>query len=168
MGQLGRDRTRAGICDRSAIGRSSTGLRWARRACNKETPMIIRRPLRLAAVVAVALAATLVACGSSSSTAAGAPSTASTSPSTAGQPSAASTTGPTGAGSAQPIDVCATLTAASAAELSGQPITTASEMTEQAPLEYGCGYSSADRLCSGAGSGVRTRRRLELRNLPGR
>ena len=34
--------------------------------------------------------------------------------------------------------------AASAAELSGQPITTASEMTEQAPLEYGCGYSSAD------------------------
>jgi outer membrane protein assembly factor BamB len=40
--------------------------------------MIIRRPLRLAAVVPVARAATLVACGGSSSTAAGVPSTANT------------------------------------------------------------------------------------------
>lgn len=37
-----------------------------------------------------------------------------------------------------------TVSAASAAQLSGQPITTADAMTEAAPGEYGCAYGNAD------------------------
>jgi hypothetical protein len=96
--------------------------------------------LRRAALLAAAVAALpLAACGSSA--AAGNPTTGA---STAGQPSAAATSSSTGAASAHPVDVCSTLPAATAAQLSGQPITTASAITEQAPNEYGCAYSSDD------------------------
>jgi hypothetical protein len=96
---------------------------------------------RHAAVLAAGVAAlSLAACGSNSA-AGNAPTT---SASTAGQPSAAGTGNSTGAGSARPVDVCMTLPAASAAQLSGQPITTATAITEQAPSEYGCAYSSDD------------------------
>jgi hypothetical protein len=96
----------------------------------------VRHAIFAAAAVAVL---SVAACGANSPTGGGA----TTGASATGQPSAAST-GSAGAGSSQPIDVCATLTAASAAQLSGQPITTASAMTEQAPREYGCAYDSDD------------------------
>jgi hypothetical protein len=96
---------------------------------------------RHAGVLVAAIAAlSLAGCGSNSPASSGP----TTGGSAAGQPSAASTSSSTGAASAHPVDVCATLTAASAAQLSGQPITTATAISEQAPSEYGCAYSSAD------------------------
>ncbi len=46
--------------------------------------------------------------------------------------------------SGRPIDVCATLPAAKAAQLSGQPITTADPRTGLMPREYGCNYGNDD------------------------
>jgi hypothetical protein len=97
--------------------------------------------LRHAAVLVAAVAVvSLAACGGNSA----ASSEPTTGESTAGQPSAAGPSSSTGAGSAHPVDVCVTVNAASAAQLSGQPITTATAISEQAPDEYGCAYSSAD------------------------
>lgn len=101
---------------------------------------------RLALSVLAAVA--LFGCGSSPgasglSTTVGSSSSASTasggSPSSAarGEPSASRASG-------HPIDVCTTLPAASAAKLSGQPITTAVPRTGLQPQEYGCAYGNDD------------------------
>lgn len=45
---------------------------------------------------------------------------------------------------AKPIDVCSVLSAASAARLSGQPITTADTQSNLQPKEYGCAYGNDD------------------------
>jgi hypothetical protein len=87
--------------------------------------MNIRRPLRLAAVVPVALAATLVACGSSSSTA-----TATGVPSTA-IPTAAPTAIPTAAPTATPSAAPVNLTCPSAGTVtSGLGLTMAAPTSE--------------------------------------
>lgn len=103
------------------------------------------RPAVFVAAAAAAAVVSLAACGASSATRnSSISSNATTGASSAAQPPAASTTSSPGAGSAHTIDVCMTLPAASAAQLSGQPITTADAMTEQTPGEYGCAYGNAD------------------------
>ena len=95
---------------------------------------------RPAAFVAAAAAVlSLAACGGSS--AAGSPTTGGAS--SAGHSPATGTAAPAAAGSAHPIDVCMTVPAASAAQLSGQPITTADTITGQ-PGVYGCAYGNDD------------------------
>ncbi|HUZ70101.1 MAG TPA: hypothetical protein VMU65_10345 [Candidatus Saccharimonadales bacterium] len=55
-----------------------------------------------------------------------------------------STTGSAGAGTHHTIDVCTTLPAASAAQLSGQPITTADVIADPSSDGYGCAYGNTD------------------------
>jgi hypothetical protein len=100
-------------------------------------------------LVAIGLTAmSMTGCGSSSQSG-GSPATAvgssaSASGSSGVLSSKASAAGSTSGGSTHPIDVCATLSAASAAKLSGQAITTAIARTGLQPQEYGCAYGSAD------------------------
>jgi hypothetical protein len=98
--------------------------------------------LRPAVLVAAAVAAlSLAGCGGTAS--AGSGPTHSNS-SGGAQPPASSATSPAGAGSAKAIDVCKGLPAASAAQLSGQGITTADSITEQSLDQYGCAYGNDD------------------------
>ncbi len=83
-------------------------------------------------VIACLAAAALTACSSSAAGPAG-----STTPRAAGNTAGAP-------GSKHPIDVCATVDAASAAKLSGQPITTADTQSGLQPQEYGCVYGNDD------------------------
>jgi hypothetical protein len=57
---------------------------------------------------------------------------------------AGGTTSTPNAGAAKPIDVCSVLSATLAAQLSGQPITTADPQTNLRPNEYGCAYGNDD------------------------
>lgn len=100
----------------------------------------------LSATAATLLALTSCSSGSSSTqTGSSSVSTNALSSSAAGQvatsPAAASTAA---AGAAHPIDVCATVTAAKASQLSAQPITEAHPESGLQDLEYGCGYSNDD------------------------
>ena len=94
------------------------------------------------------LAAVLSGCGSSSQGSGSAAPAVSSAAASSGSPNAASSsaTSETSAPGASPraIDVCATVPAASAASLSGEPITRADPQTNLQPQEYGCAYGNAD------------------------
>lgn len=102
------------------------------------------------AIVAINLTAlSMPGCGSSSHTS-GSPAVAVSSSAGAARSSgvvpSSMTSAPasTSDGSTHAIDVCAILSAASAAKLSGQAITTADARTGLQPYEYGCAYGNAD------------------------
>jgi hypothetical protein len=95
-----------------------------------------RRDARAAAALIACVAATILT-GCSSSPAQSTAANTSTTSRTAGTTANA-------AGQAHPIDVCATLGAASASQLTGQPITTADTITGLMPNEYGCAYGNDD------------------------
>ncbi|MGI8880702.1 MAG: DUF3558 family protein [Jatrophihabitans sp.] len=96
------------------------------------------RPSTTAALIAIGVTVLLIAGCSSSSPAQ--PDSSTGSHSSAKGASAASAS----PAAAHPLDVCAIVNAASAASLTGQPITTAVPRSGLEAKEYGCGYSNDD------------------------
>ena len=145
-------------CDRFAIGGPDDVVMALTGAIHQGENVITRTPLKDArllarGVLAISmLAAGLTGCGSSSQGGASATTAVSSAAAQSELLSSAAPSSPAAEEASAPgtsphaIDVCATLPAASAAELSGEAITTADATTESQPQEYGCAYSNDDDL----------------------
>jgi Protein of unknown function (DUF3558) len=109
--------------------------------------MIARTSLRLAAVAPVAFAAVLVTgCGSSATGTSSSSNAASQLGSSSSNNSVSSGSGGTSVldGIGHPVNVCALLPAATAASMSGEPITVAQEQDTPSYKLWTCNYTSAD------------------------
>jgi hypothetical protein len=109
--------------------------------------MIARTSLRLAAVAPIALGAVLVAgCGSSGGGGSSSSNVAAQVGSGTSNNSGNSSSGGTGVldGIGHPVNVCALLPAATAASMSGEPITVAQEQDTPSYKIWSCDYTSAD------------------------
>jgi hypothetical protein len=105
--------------------------------------MTVRTPLRLAALVPLALGATLLAgCGGSSTAAGGSQPGSGSSNTDANSGSGGGTSINDGIG--HPVNVCSLLPASTAASLSGEAVTVAQEQDTPSYKLWVCNYTSAD------------------------
>jgi hypothetical protein len=110
--------------------------------------MTVRTPFRFAALVPIALGATLLAgCGGVTTSAGGSqPASGGSSSNSGGSSNSGSSAGGTSIedGIGHPVNVCSLLPASTAASLSGEPITVAQEQDTPSYKLWVCNYTSAD------------------------